>query len=389
MAYDSPSASTMQIDTQLVHAGALRPSPHGAVVTPVFQSAMYEYDQESSYHDLKYIRLNNTPNHQVLARRIASLEHAQSAVVTASGMAAISTTLLTVLKPGDHLLAQSCLYGGTHSLLTDDLSALGIAVDFIDPQAPETWHAKRTPRTKAIYVESLSNPLVSVADHPSVVAFAKQHGLVSIIDNTFASPVNFRAVAFGYDVSLHSCTKYMNGHSDLVAGAVLGSSAWVDAITHRLNHFGGTLDPHACFLLERGMKTLALRVRQQNHNALALARMLATHPRIDKVHYPGLESHADHALATRCFQGFGGVLSFEMKGDVAEADEMMRKVRLAVRAPSLGGVETLISRPAAASHLGVPRDERLKIGITDNLIRVAVGIEAAEDLVRDFAQALH
>lgn len=378
-----------RLQTQVVHGGTPHPRIGGAVVAPIFQSAMFEYGAEKSYADLKYIRLNNTPNQLLLAQRLALLEGAQAALVTGSGMAAISSALLSVCKPGDHILAQSCLYGGTHSLLTEDFPAWGIDVDFVDARDANSWQAKLRPQTKAVYVEAMSNPLVEVADHASIVRFAKEHSLISLIDNTFASPINFQAVAFGYDLSLHSCTKYLNGHSDIVAGCVMGDQKLITKITHKLNHLGGSLDPHACFLLERGIKTLALRVREQNHNALALAQFLSQHPAVRKVNYPGLETHPDYSNARQWFQGFGGVLSFEPSGGVAAADQFINQVTLALRAPSLGGVETLVSRPAAASHLGVPRDERLRIGITDELVRIAVGIEALDDLLEDVGQALN
>jgi cystathionine beta-lyase/cystathionine gamma-synthase len=377
-----------RIQTQVVHGGTPHPRIEGAVVTPIFQSAMFEYGAETSYDDLKYIRMNNTPNQVLLGQRLALLEGAQAGLVTGSGMAAISASLLSVCKAGDHMLAQSCLYGGTHSLLTEDFTALGIEVDFIDVRDPGSWQTKLRPRTRAVYVEAMSNPLLEVADHASIVRFANEHSLTSLIDNTFASPINFQAVAFGYDLSLHSCTKYLNGHSDIVAGCVMGSQESITKVIHKLNHLGGSLDPHACFLLERGIKTLALRVREQNHNTLALAQFLSQHPAVHKVNYPGLETHPDYSNARQWFQGFGGVLSFEPTGGVTAAERFINQVKLALRAPSLGGVETLVSRPAAASHLGVPRDERLRIGITDELVRIAVGIEAVEDLLEDVSQAL-
>ena len=262
------------LETKVVHAGQPSPRIEGAVVMPLFQSAMFASAGETSYHDLKYIRLNNTPTHIALHAKLAAIENAESALATASGMAAIATTLLTVLAPGDRLLAQDCVYGGTHDLLTGELAALGIATDFIDADDPDSWEALLRPTTRAVYVESLTNPLLQVADLEAVVRFAQTHGLVSMIDNTFATPVNFRPLERGFDLSLHSCTKYLNGHSDIVAGAVIGSAAWIKRITHRLNHLGGSLDPHACFLLDRGLKTLVVRVRHQNQSALQIAHRL-------------------------------------------------------------------------------------------------------------------
>jgi len=380
--------NSQKIETRIIHAGEPNPRIGGAVVMPVFQSAMYETAGEKSYDDITYIRLNNTPNAQALADKLASLENAESALVTASGMAAISTSLLTVLSAGDHLLAQDCLYGGTHDFVTRDLEKFGISYTFIDGNDPESWEKKVRPNTKAVYIETISNPLMQVPDLEAVVEFAKHNKLVSIIDNTFASPINFRPPEHGFDLSVHSATKYLNGHSDIVAGAVIGGSELVEKITHRLNHLGGSLDPHAAFLLHRGVKTLAVRVKCQNESALQIARFLEKHPGISKVNYPGLESHPDHGRARSLFDGFGGMMSFELRGGVEAAELFMRKARLPIVAPSLGGVETLMTRPSRTSHSGMLVDERRRLGISDELIRFSVGIEAANDIITDLDQAL-
>lgn len=376
------------IETKLIHAGEPEPLIGGAVAMPIFQSATFAYRGEQTYHDLRYIRLSNTPNHEVLHRKLAALENAEAALVTASGMAAISTTLLALLGADGHLLAQDCLYGGTHDLLTSDLPALGMKTDFIDGNDPASWRQKLTQRTRAIYVETVSNPLMGVADLRAVVEFANAHGLASIIDNTFASPVNFRPAEAGFDLSLHSCTKYLNGHSDIVAGAVIGRSGLVRKVAHKLNHLGGVLDPHACFLLHRGMKTLAVRVRYQNESALKIARFLEGHPKVRRVNYPGLESSPDHLRACELLDGFGGMLSFEVEGGVAAADGFIAHVTLPISAPSLGGVESLITRPATTSHSGMSAEERSRAGIAEGLIRFSVGLEATEDLIEDFTRAL-
>jgi cystathionine beta-lyase/cystathionine gamma-synthase len=376
------------IETKLIHAGEPDPLIGGAVSMPIFQSAMFEYKGEKSYHDLRYIRLNNTPNHVALHKKLAALENGEAALVTASGMAAISTALLTVLSTGDHLLAQDCLYGGTHDFITRDLPGLGIAFDFIDGNDPASWKTKVRPKTKLIYVETMTNPLLQVADLKGVVSFARAHGLVSIVDNTFASPINFRPPEVGFDLSLHSCTKYLNGHSDIVAGAVIGRADLVEKITHKLNHLGGSLDPHACFLLHRGMKTLAVRMKYQNKSALAIARFLYSHQAVERVNYPGLETHPGHERARELLDGYSGMLSFELKGGVEAAERFMQKTTLPVIAPSLGGIETLLTRPATTSHSGMPPKDRRRLGITDHLIRMSVGIEATQDLIADFEQAL-
>src|ERR1700732_1078528 len=322
------SESSMRIETKLVHAGEPLPRIAGAVQMPIFQSATYEYAGEGSYHDVRYLRTNNTPSQLALHAKLAALEGSQAALVTASGMAAISTTLLTVLSAGDHLLAQSCLYGGTHDLLTGDFAKFGLAVDFIDADQRDGWQARLRPNTRAVYVKAMTNPLLEVADLKAVVEFARAHGLVSIIDNTFATPVNFRPIEAGFDLVLHSATKYLNGHADIVGGAVAGRSNWIERIRHRMNHLGGCMDPHAAFLLNRGLMTLALRIRHQNQSTLRIAQFLQGHRAVAKVNYAGLETHPRHARARKLFAGFGGVLSFELSGPAEQADKLIAKVTL-------------------------------------------------------------
>jgi cystathionine beta-lyase/cystathionine gamma-synthase len=380
--------SYKRLETKLIHAGEPRPRVGGAVIMPIFQTAMYETAGELEYHDVRYIRLNNSPNHLALHQKLAALENAEAALVTASGMAAISATLFTVLSAGDHLLAQDCLYGGTHDLLTKDFTAFGLSYDFIDADDPVSWKRKLRPTTKALYVESISNPLLQVGDLQSIAYFAREHDLLAIIDNTFASPVNFRPLEWGFDLSLHSATKYLNGHSDIVAGAIIGRAELVTRITHKLNHFGGSLDPHAAFLLHRGLKTLAVRVRYQNESALKIARFLEQHPAVAQVNYPGLESHPRHQRARELFEEFSGMFSFEPRDGVPAAERFLRKTELATVAPSLGGVETLVTRPATTSHAGMSLEDRRRLGISDSLIRVSIGLEATEDLIADFDRAL-
>lgn len=374
------------LQTKLVHAG--EPRHQGAVSIPVYQSSTFVSDGTSSYHDIRYGRLSNTPNHIALHEKLAAVENAEDALVTSSGMAAITTALLTTLKAGDHLIAQNVLYGGTWDFVVKDLPKYGVMFDLVDGSNPDEWKAKLRPETKAFYVESISNPLMTVPHLEEVVAFAREHDLVSMIDNTFASPVNFRPCEHGFDLSLHSATKYLNGHTDLIAGAVIGKAERVHAVKLMLDHLGGSLDPHACFLLHRGMKTLSLRVRQQNASALRLAALLESHPGVRRVHYPGLEGHANHDVAKRMFDGFGGMLSVELDGDVERADRFMHDLGIGIEAPSLGGAETLVSRPAMMSHAGLTPEERAKTGISETLIRISVGIESTEDLLDDFGQAL-
>ncbi len=377
------------LQTRAIHAGRIEPRIEGAAVLPIFQSSVFEHAGErGDYHDVRYPRLNNLPNQLVLGRRLAALEGAESGLVTASGMAAISTALLAMLGEGGHLLVQDQLYGGTHSFVTHDFRSFGLSFDFIAPDDPAAWRTKLRPTTRAIYVETLTNPLLRVADHRAVVAFAREHGLVSMIDNTFATPVNFRPIEAGFDLSLHSCTKYLNGHNDLVAGAVIGSAEQVLRVKNRLDHLGGSLDPHACYLLERGLKTLVLRVRQQNASALALAERLVAHRAVKCVNYPGLASHANHLRARELFDGFGGMLSFEPRGGVEAARRFLGRVELPVNGPSLGGAETLLTRPVTTSHAGLTPEECTALGIGQALVRVSVGLEDVADLIRDFEQAL-
>lgn len=380
-------AKYKELETRVIHAGEWRPRIGGAVSMPIFQSANYEFAGETNYHDIKYIRLNNTPNHAVLHKKLAVLENAPAALVTSSGMAAISTALFTVLSRGDHLLVQNTLYGGTHTLITEDFHNFGISFDFIDGNDPQSWEKKLKHNTRAIYVEAMTNPLLQVADLKAIVKFAREHHLISMIDSTFPTPVNFRPVEWGFDLSLHSCTKYLNGHSDIVGGAVIGRSDLVEKITHKLNHFGGSLDPHACFLLHRGLKTLVLRVKHQNKSALKIARYLDQHPKVLRVNYPGLENHPAYAIARELFDGFGGMLSYELKGGKEVAEKFMEAVTIPIIAPSLGGVETLLTRPALTSHAGLSPEDRNSLGITDGLIRMSVGIEATDEVIEDFEQA--
>jgi cystathionine beta-lyase/cystathionine gamma-synthase len=377
-----------RLETKIIHAGEPEPRINGAVVMPIYQTAMFEYMGETNYHDLKYIRLNNTPNHIALHQKLAAMENAEAALVTASGMAAISTTLLTLLKNGDHLLAQDQLYGGTHDLIKEDFEGFNLSYDFINAADASSWESKLRPTTRAIYVEAITNPTMQVADLLAVVEFARAHNLVSIIDNTFASPVNFRPPEHGFDLSLHSCTKYLNGHSDIVAGAIIGRAHLIEKIKLKLDHLGGSLDPHAAFLLHRGLKTLSVRVKFQNESALKIAQFLESHERVARVNYPGLETSESHRRARELFDGFGGMLSFELKGGQAAAESLMQKMTIPIIAPSLGGVETLITLPAITSHAGLSAQDRQSLGITDGLIRLSTGIEATEELMEDFAQAL-
>lgn len=324
-----------------------------------------------------------------MAAQMAALEQAEAGLVAASGMAAIAAGVLAVVKAGDHIVALDTLYGGTLELFTRELPRMGVSVSMVPVGKPEAWAAAVKPGvTKMFYCEPITNPLIDVPDLEAIVALAKRHSLVTMIDSTFATPVNFNPVTIGFDLVAHSATKYLNGHSDLNAGVLVGRRSLIDAATKSLKTWGGSMDPHAVFLLARGVKTLALRVAQQNRSAMMIAEALEKHPKIARVRYPGLASHPDHARAKRLFRGFGGMMAIELRGGAAEADAFLSRLRIATPATSLGGVETVLSRPAAASHVGLSAAERAALGITDGMIRVSVGIEDVEDLVGDFAAAL-
>jgi cystathionine beta-lyase/cystathionine gamma-synthase len=382
------SESYDSLETKVVHAGEPVPRIEGSVSMPVFQSSTYVSGAEEDYHDIRYVRLNNSPNHDALHAKLAALENGEAALVAASGMAVISTALLSVLASDDHVMALDCLYGGTHSLLTRDLAGYRVSYSFIDGHDRSTWEKALQPNTKAVYVETLTNPLIQLPDLRGIAEFARQHGLVSIVDNTFASPVNFRPPEIGFDLSLHSATKYLNGHTDLAAGAVIGRADLIDTMKRRLDHLGGVLDPHTCFLLHRGIKTLPVRVHYQNRSAGEIAAYLDSHPLVTGVNYPGLAGHPQHELATELLDGYGGMLSFELSGGQEAAQRLIDRLRIPIHAPSLGGVETLITRPAASAHAGLSPEERAASGISDGLIRMSIGLEGTEELIRDLGQAL-
>jgi cystathionine beta-lyase/cystathionine gamma-synthase len=375
------------LETNVVHAGRPEPNVEGAVITPIFQSANYLMGRESAYGDVRYARLSNSPNHRVLHARLAVLENAEAALVTSSGMSAITSTLLAFLHSGDHVIAHNSLYGGMQSWFEHDGPKLGITCTRIDAKTSEGWEKALRPETKVVYVESITNPLMEVLDLEAIVAFARRHRLTSIIDNTFTSPVNFRPGDIGFDLSVHSATKYLNGHSDIVAGAVAATRAHIERVLHVLNHMGGSLDPHACFLLERGMKTLVLRMERQNATALRLAHALAANPKVRRVNYAGLETDPGSRIARKLFKGCGGMLSFYAQ-TAEQAARFLERLHIPLHAASLGGTESLVVRPSRSSHLGLTAEERDRIGVTDDLIRVSVGIESADELVADFEQAL-
>ncbi|MBI2377336.1 MAG: aminotransferase class I/II-fold pyridoxal phosphate-dependent enzyme [Deltaproteobacteria bacterium] len=377
-------------DTLLIHEGEPRPRIGRAITVPIFQASTFEVLEGSSagYYDLKYARLSNTPSHDVLHEKLAALEGAEAALVTGSGMAAISTALLTVLRPGDHALFSRCLYGGTDDFVTQELADFGVAASHLDVSNPSSWANELRPNTKLIYVEVMTNPSLEVGALDEVPRFAKANGLTSFIDNTFATPLGYRPIEVGYDVSLHSATKYLNGHSDIVAGTIMGSAAFIKRVRRRLAHLGGVLDPHACFLLHRGLKTLGVRFRHQCKSAERIAAEMAQWPEVACVLHPSLESHPSHVRAKTQLRAFGAVLSFRPTGGVDAAKRFLARVELPLSAPSLGGVESLVTRPVTTSHRGLSAEARVRAGVTEDLVRVSVGLEDPDDLLQDFRRAL-
>ena len=382
------SKKDMSYDTKLIHAGEPDPRIEGAVSVPIFQSSTFEYAGQTDYDSLRYIRLNNTPNHIALHKKLAALEGAEAALVTSSGMSAITTALLTYLQSGDHLLAQSTLYGGTADYVKHDLPQYGIEVDFFDAMIPDDWESKVKSNTKVVYVETITNPLMSVPELGAIIELGKKHKLISMIDNTFASPALYCPIMQGFDISLHSATKYLNGHTDIVAGVVIGSENNISKVRSKLNHLGGSLDPNACFLLHRGIKTLSLRMNRQCQNAMAIARFLESHPKVKQVNYPGLESSPSHNRAKEYLCGFSAMISFELTGDVSAADAFIGRLEYPICTASLGGVESLVTRPVQTSHSLLSAEELVEAGISDTLIRYSVGIESADDLIADLKRAL-
>jgi methionine-gamma-lyase len=389
------SARKQGPQTTAVHAG--EHARHGAnapVDTPIVRSSTFTFPNtremkrwaEGKSKAFIYTRYGN-PTLAVAEAKIAALEGTEAAVVTASGMAAISSTLLAVLKSGDEVISTAQLYGGTYRLMRDILSDLGIQTRFVESSL-EGLADCLTPHTKALYVETPTNPMLRLVDLPKAAAFAKKHGLVSIIDNTFATPVLQQPKALGYDLVVHSATKYLGGHSDLIAGAVAGSREWIARVRTMVIYLGGSMDPQAAHLLIRGMKTLGVRVERQCQNAMAVAKFLEKHPKVARVHYPGLTSHPDHKLAKKQMRGFGTMMAFDLKGGLPAASRFCDRVRLFLLAASLGGVESLVVLPIYTSHYNMSKEELQRAGVSPGTVRVSVGLEDAADLIADLQQAL-
>jgi len=391
----SNGLSKLGPQTRAIHGGeALRHGVNGPVATEIIRTSTFTF---SSTEEMKewaegknkayiYTRYGN-PTLSVAERKIAALEGAEAAVVAASGMAAISSSLLAVLKSGDELISTAQLYGGTYRLMRDVFPNMGITVHHVQPDLCGIEKLVSA-RTRALYVETPTNPTLRLVDIEKAAAFAKKHKLISLIDNTFATPVLQNPIALGYDIVVHSATKGLAGHSDILAGVSVGSAEWMDKVRHLIINLGGSMDPGAAFLLIRGVKTLGVRVQRQCENAMAVATFLEKHPKVERVHYPGLKSHLDHELAKKQMRGFGSMLAFDMKGGLPAARRFCDRVRLFLMAASLGGVESLVILPIYSSHYNMSDEELKRAGVSPGTVRVSMGLEDKEDLIEDLKQAL-
>ena len=374
----------MHTDTQCVHSGSYFEATTGGINTPIFTSSAYDY---LNREDPPYPRYFNTVNQDVVVKKVCALEAAEDGVLFSSGMAAMSTAILAFAGSGDHVVLMDELYGGTHAFVTDAFEHLGIGYTFAETSVAAITAAV-TDRTRVVVIESPTNPLLGVVDIAGVAEMARARGITTIIDNTFASPINQKPATLGIDIVVHSGTKYMGGHSDLCCGIAVTTGDKAQTIRHMARHLGGSLNAMTCYLLERSLKTLALRVRQQTANAGRMAVFLAASPAVTEVFYPGLEETPGHAIARTQMTGFGAMLSFELDAAKVSTATFLRSLALIRPAVSLGGVETTICAPAKTSHVKMSPEERKRIGVNDELLRLSVGIEDVEDLIGDIQGAL-
>lgn len=370
--------------TRCVHAGTMIDELKKGINSPIYTSTSFEYIDQP---DTVYPRYLNTPNEKAVARKIASLEEAESALVFSSGMAAISTVLFTFLGKGSHAVFQKGLYGGTSHFLDREFERFGIEKSMASSQSAGDLEACIKDNTRIIYIETPSNPLLSITDIEAVAEMARRHGVMTVIDNTFASPVNQQPLLMGIDIVVHSATKYMGGHSDILAGAVAGRKELVEEVYQTGLNLGGSLNAMTLYLLERSLKTIHLRVERINSNAMELARFLEEHPRVNQVNYPGLPGHPGHQIAAKQMSGFGGMLSFEVNGQ--DGISFQKRLKLIKPSMSLGGLESICSSPAHTSHRHLGPEGRKAEGISEELIRLSVGVEHVEDLKADLEQALN
>jgi cystathionine gamma-synthase len=383
---------THHSETKAVRGAADLERKNGPLGTPIYQTSTFEVtdnDEQlrATHTDHFYTRYGN-PTNTVAEKTIAALEGVDAALTFASGMGAVTTTIMALLKSGDHVVAQRDIYGGVTKFLSQWLPKMGIETTFVDTTEYEQHARAIRPNTKLLYLESPTNPLLRVVDFKKVAALAKQHKLLSMIDATFGTPINQQPAEFGIDLVTHSGTKYLGGHSDLICGAVAGRRELIERIWETRTTLGNCMDPHASWMLVRGLKTLAVRVARQNENAQRVAEFLAEHAKVRKVHYPFLKSHPQYAVAREQMSGGGGMVTFEVEGTGEDARRVSEAMRLFTLAPSLGGVESLVSIPVLTSHLTVSPEERRRIGITEQMVRLSVGIENAEDLIADLERAL-
>ncbi|MBD3207262.1 aminotransferase class I/II-fold pyridoxal phosphate-dependent enzyme [Candidatus Bathyarchaeota archaeon] len=384
-----------KFDTKAVHAGQHPDPTTGSVVTPIYQTSTFVFksaEQGAARFEGKepgyiYTRLGN-PTVRALELNLATLEGGEDARAAGSGMAAITAAVMSVVNEGDHIVSSDSIYGGTDKLFRDILKRYGVKVSFVDTTDTRNIEAAITDRTKIIYFESPSNPLMKLTDIKAIAKIGKKHDITTMIDNTFMSPYNQRPIEHGIDVVIHSLTKSLSGHSDMVGGIVISTKQFITKMDPTFKNMGATMGAFDAWLTLRGVKTLHVRWDRINENAMKIAMFLEDHPKIDHVNYPGLESHPQHDLASEQADDYGGMMSFELKGGIEAGKTLMNSVKLCSLAVSLGAVETLISHPASMTHSIIPREERLRSGLTDGLVRLSVGIEAAEDIISDLEQAL-
>lgn len=377
----------MNRETVLLHGGRPNGKPGEPVVAPIVPSVNYVMPPGIA-DDVRYAGYANTPAHETLQRRLAELEGTESAIVAASGSAATAATMLALLRPGDHLLSSSWIYGGTRQFFERELLPMGIDVTFIDPTETRAWRRELRRTTRVLFLESPVNPTTRVLDLRPPRMLAQEHGVVLVVDSTFATPINTRPVEHGADVVIHSATKYLNGHNDTLAGVVCGASALIDEVRAKMSVWGQAPDAFALWLLERGLKTLDVRVRRQNDSAMRLAEWACGNTAFTRVLYPGLPSHPDHEVARATLDGFGGIVGLVLAGGADEAARVASRLTVIQHANSLGGVESVVSEPRLTSHRALTSAERAALGIPDGFLRLSVGLENADDLIADLAHAV-
>jgi cystathionine beta-lyase/cystathionine gamma-synthase len=378
---------THSLPTLAVHAGEPAHDADAPVATPLQQSVSFVHEVGTA-EGQRHPGHGNTPNAEVVQKKLSALERAEAALVLSSGTGATACALMALLRPGDHLLASRDLYGGTRRLLTEEFTALGIDVTLVDPFEARGWRKRMRKETRAVFFESPVNPSCRVVDLRPLTYLTHEEGLALVVDSTFASPINFRPLEHGADVVIHSTTNVLNGHHDVMGGVVLGTASYIEEVRQKMIMWGQAPDPFACWLLERGLKTLDVRVARQNENAMRIAEWCAERREVRAVHYVGLPTHPDHEVATEQMNGFGGMVGLELAGGGRAADRFVRKLRLIRHAPSAGGVDSLVSEPRFTSHTHLSADERAGRGLPDGFLRLGVGIEDVADLIADIEHAL-